>query len=111
MLTDWCVQPRVHAVLRAHPEALGARVEPAWLPSRPLPGSLGMPKAGAINGDNPIPLRKLVEQPADHKILCHRAVAVEQDHGSAFATRDVVDALAVNLDEPVWSALERLGCR
>ena len=66
----------------------------------PLPGSLGKTKAGAVYGDDPVSFRKLVEQPADHKVLCHRVVAVEQDHGSALGTRDVMNANAVDFGEP-----------
>ena len=68
-----------------------------------------MPKAGAINGDNAIALRKLVEQPAYDEVLGHRSVTVEQDHGSAFAARDVVDSKSVDLDEPAWGAAGPLG--
>jgi len=37
------------------------------------------------------------------------SVAVEQDHGSALATRDVVDAKTIYLDEPAWGAGASLG--
>ena len=66
----------------------------------PPPRSIRMAEAGPVNGDDPVAFRKLVNEAADHEVLSHRAVAMDQNHGTALAPGDVVDPHPIHLDKP-----------
>ena len=68
-----------------------------------------MAKPGAVNGDDPVARRKLVNEAADNEVLGHRAVAVDQHDGTALTSGDVVDPHAIHLDEPPWRVMDLLG--
>ncbi len=59
-----------------------------------------MAEPGPVNSDDPVVLRELIDEAADHKILGHGPVAVDQDHGAALTPDNVVDPHAINLDKP-----------
>jgi len=64
-------------------------------------------EAGSVKGDDAIFLRKLIQEAADHEILSHGPVSVDQNHGTALPSRDIVDPHAVHLDKAAgrpWSA-------
>src|SRR3954469_7096499 len=66
----------------------------------PISGSLGVTESRPVEGDDPVAFRKLIDKAADHEVLGHGPVAMDQDHRTALAPRDVVDLHAVNLDKP-----------
>jgi hypothetical protein len=60
-----------------------------------------MPKAGTVETNNPAVARKKVHEPADGKILYHRAVAMEQHDTGGFrlSALNVVKADAIAFDK------------
>src|SRR5215212_10718011 len=70
----------------------------------PIPGSIRMAEAGPVDGDDPVAFRKLIDEAADHEVLGHGAVAMDQDHRTALALDDVVDPQTVHLDKPARGA-------
>ena len=67
-----------------------------------------MAEAGAVNGDDPLARRELVNEAADGEVLGHRAVTVDQHHGTALTSGNVVDPQPIHLDEPAWRAMDLL---
>ena len=66
--------------------------------------SIRMAEAGPVDGDDPVAFRKPIDEAADHEVLGHGPVAMDQDYGTAFAPGDVVDPQAVHLDKPARGA-------
>src|SRR5215207_8401465 len=62
--------------------------------------SIRMAEAGPADGDDPVAFRKLIDEAADHEVLGHGPVAMDQDYGTAFAPGDVVDPHAIDHDKP-----------
>ena len=72
----------------------------------PQPWSIRVAEAGPVNGKDPVVFRKLVQEAADHEVLSHGSVAMDQNHRATFATGDVVDPHPVHLNKAAqrsWS--------
>ena len=70
----------------------------------PIPGSIRMAEAGPVDGDDPVAFRKLIDEAADHEVLGHGPVAMDQNHGTALAPGDVVDPHAIHHDKAARGA-------
>ena len=70
--------------------------------------SIRMAEAGPVDGDDPVAFRKPIDEAADHEVLGHGPVAMDQDYGTAFAPGDVVDPHAIHLDKAARGRLGRV---
>src|SRR5215207_8706163 len=70
----------------------------------PRSWSIRMAEPGPVEGDDPVTLGKLIDEAADHEVLGHGPVAVDQNHGTALAPGDVVDPHAIHHDKPTRGA-------
>ena len=75
----------------------------------PVARARGVAVAGPVEGDHPVLGGGHVEQAARLEVLDHAAVAVQQHEGFAAPAFDVVQAHAVDLDEPTAGGIVPLG--
>jgi hypothetical protein len=68
-----------------------------------------MAEPGPVDRNDPVASGQLIEEAADHEILGHGPVAVQQDHRPSLASGDVVDPHSINLDKPARWATGLLG--
>jgi hypothetical protein len=86
-------------------DELGLR---CWRPDR-APRAIAMSKAGAVEDNDAVPLRRHVEETTGFEIGDHAAIAVQQDERLPFSPLNVVQAHAIHFHKPSCCGIFALG--
>jgi len=71
-----------------------------------IPGPQAVSKSRAVEHDHPVIRSCQMNQAARLEILDHAAIAMEQDQGASGSALDIVQANAVDVDEPsLWRVI------